>query len=112
MNQKGGLILLIFALFLVVGLLPLILMTIVPQAKILIQLILVFTLYTTVRGYLGSGPLTLIITGVLIYILVIKYPAVSSAAYIYIMIIQIGVSSMLIWGTSFFMTKFGKKPGG
>jgi len=107
MNQKGGLIMIIFVLFIIVGFLPWILMSIVPQAKILVQLILVFTLYTTVRGYLGSGPLTLIISGVLIYILVIKYAAFSAGMFSYMIIIQIGVSSMLIWGTSFFMTRFG-----
>ena len=111
MNQKGGLIMIIFVLFIVVGFLPWILMSIVPQAKILIQLILIFTLYTTVRGYLGSGPLTLIISGILIYILVIKYAAFSSGIYLYTIVIQVGVSSMLIWGTNFFMLKFGKRPG-
>jgi len=109
MNQKGGLIMIIFVLFIIVGFLPWILMSIVPQAKILVQLILVFTLYTTVRGYLGSGPLTLIISGVLIYILVIKYAAFSAGMFSYVIILQIGVSSMLIWGTSFFMTRFGGK---
>ncbi len=107
MNQKGGLIMLILILFVFVGFLPLILMTLFPQARILVQLILIFTIYSTVRGYLGSGPLTLIISGILIYILVIRYAAVSAGAYLYIMVIQIGVSSMLIWGTSFFMTRFG-----
>jgi len=107
MNQKGGLIMIILILFLVVAILPWVLMSIVPQAKILVQLILVFTLYTTVRGYLGSGPLTLIISGILIYILVIKYAAVSAGAFSLMIVVQIGVSSMLIWGTSFFMTKFG-----
>ncbi|MFH1663639.1 MAG: hypothetical protein ABH986_02430 [archaeon] len=107
MNQKGGLIMIILILFVIVAILPWVLMSIVPQAKILVQLILVFTLYTTVRGYLGSGPLTLIISGILIYILVIKYAAVSAGAFSLMIVVQIGVSSMLIWGTSFFMTKFG-----
>lgn len=109
MNQKGGLIMIILALFVIVGLLPWILMSIVPQAKILIQLILVFAIYTAVRGYLGSGTLTLVISGVLIYILVIKYAAFSSAAYMYMVVVQVGVSSMLIWGTNFFLIKFGRK---
>jgi hypothetical protein len=106
-NQRGGLIGIIFILFIVVAILPWILMSIVPQAKILVQLILVFAIYSTVRGYLGSGPLTLIISGILIYILVIKYAAVSAGAFSLMVVVQIGVSSMLIWGTSFFMSRYG-----
>jgi hypothetical protein len=110
MNQKGlGLIGIIFVLFILVGILPWILMSLVPQAKILVQLILIFSIYTTVRGQLGSGTLTLIISGVLIYILVIKYAAFSAGAFSLMLVVQIGVSSMLIWGTSFFMTKFGER---
>jgi len=109
MNQQGGLIAIIIIMILLLGFVPWIVMSIVPQAKILIQLILIFSLYTTVRGYLGSGPLTLIISGVLIYILVIKYSAFSAGISLYILAMQIGISSMLIWGTNFFMIKFGRK---
>ncbi|MBU1120368.1 MAG: hypothetical protein ABIE23_03945 [archaeon] len=106
MNEKGiHLIFIILGLFLILAILPTITMWLFPQARIILQIILIFLLYSMVRSYLGSGILTIIISGILIYILVFKYPEFTAGAYILYVAATLMVSSVIIWGAAMFLRK-------
>ncbi|MFH1255681.1 MAG: hypothetical protein V1494_00140 [Candidatus Diapherotrites archaeon] len=91
-------LLLILAGIVLLLLLPPAVLYIFPQAKLLFQVIMIFSVYMLVRGYLGSGMLTIIITAVLIWFLVFKYPEVTASLYVFWMLVMFGGVSVLIWG--------------
>ena len=99
MNEKGNFLVIILVAFLVVSLIPPILMILFPQADLLMRIVLVFAIFTTVRGYIGDGALSLIISGVLIYVLVIKWAYLTASLYIIFNIFMMfSVFSMILWG--------------
>lgn len=105
LNEKGNLCLnrrghfvLIF-LFLLVGsvvILP-ILMYMFEPIDIIVKIILVFSLFMTVRGFLGNGVLTIIVSGILIYFLVIKWWWIGAAGWMAITLASLGVFAVLIF---------------
>jgi hypothetical protein len=101
MNQSGVLFLL-FALiaFVVVGvILPWVLFMLFPQALLLFQVIMIFTIYFTVRSYLGDGIISLLLTGIFIYFLVFKYPEITASLWVFQIIFGFGVFSAIFWGS-------------
>ncbi len=99
MNEHGNMILFIFVAFLVLALIPPIVMMLFPAADIIIRIILIFTIFMTVRGYLGSGILSLVISGVLIYFLVIKWAYFTASMYVFFyFIMAFALTSVVIWG--------------
>lgn len=103
MKQKGFLnfILLVLVVFLIAALLPPIIMMLFPPADLLMRVFLVFLIFTTVRGYLGNSVLTLVISGILIYVLVIKWAYLTASLYIiFNVFLMFSVFSMLLWGLS------------
>jgi len=102
MNEKGNILIFGLLLFLVVAILPAIAMMVSPIAKIIIQVILFLSIYMLVRSYMGSGVLTLIVTGVMGYILVIKYPEFTAGIWILSIIVMLGAGGVIIWGLSLF----------
>jgi len=99
MNEKGHFILIILGAFLAVALLPPLIMILFPQADLIMRIILVFLIFTTVRGYLGDGVLTLLISGVLIYFLVVKWAYLTASLYmVFYVFLSFSVFSMLLWG--------------
>lgn len=105
MNERGNIIILIFVGFLVLALIPVIITSFIWQAKILMQIILIFVLYTTVKGFLGTGKLTLIVSAVLIYFMVFKYFEIFIALYILQLLLGLQFLSVLIWGIGTTMRK-------
>lgn len=98
MNQKGNLILLIaIAIIGSVVILP-VLMTTFEPLNIIVRIILAFTIITTVRGYLGNGALTIIISGILIYFLVIKWWWVASPVWLFTIFMSLNIIGMIVWG--------------
>lgn len=98
MNSKGNLILLIIiAIVGSVVVLPL-LMTVFEPLNIIVRIILAFTIITTVRGYLGNGALTIIVSGILIYFLVIKWWWVASPVWLFIIFMSLNIFGMIVWG--------------
>ena len=99
MNERGNFI--FIALGLMVGLVILlpILMWVFPQVDILVKIMLVFVIFNTVRGYLGNGALTLIISGILIYFLVIKWWFIGAAGWFAITLATFGIFSIVTWGS-------------
>lgn len=99
LNEKGNLILVIIGALLLIILLPAIVMFVFPMADIIMRLILVFLIFTTVRSYLGSNVFTIIISGILIYFLVIKYAYVTATLYVLLFfLLAFNVFSMVIFG--------------
>jgi len=98
MNNKGNLILVIaIAIIGSVVVLPL-LMTVFEPLNIIVRIILAFTIITTVRGYLGNGALTIIVAGILIYFLVIKWWWVASPVWLFTLFMSLNIIGMIVWG--------------
>jgi hypothetical protein len=98
-NQQGNMFLFILIAFVVLALIPPVVMMLFPAADIIIRIILVFLIFSTVRGMLGGGILSLIISGVLIYFLVIKWAYFTASMYVFFyFIMTFAVTSVVIWG--------------
>ncbi len=100
MNQKGvNLILMILLAFVVLAMLPPVIMIFFPLADLIMRIILVLLIFSTVRGYLGANTISLIISGVLIYLLVIRHPYITTTIYIFFFVLlMFQFLSVVIWG--------------
>jgi len=101
MNEKGMLnifLAIVVALIIVISL-PVLVMKFVPMADLVMRIILVFLIFTTVRGYLGSGIPSIVVSGILIYFLAIKWAYFTAAAYIAVyFLLSLQVFSIIIFG--------------
>ena len=99
MNEKGNLIILILiGMLALIVILPAV-MYVFPPADLIIRVIVAFILFSTVRSYLGNSAIALIITGILIYLLVIKHAYISaSVTFILFVLLSFGAFSVVIWG--------------
>lgn len=98
MNQRGHILIFILIGFVILALLPVIITILSPEARIVMQLIMIFVIYTTIRGYLGPGYLSIIISAVLIYFMVFKWFEVFLSLYILQLLLGLGFLSTVIWG--------------
>ena len=98
MNEKGNIIIFLLIAFAFVLLLPPIILHAFPPAAWLFKIMMVFIIFATVRGYLGDGPLTWIISGVLIYFLVFKYTDITASLWVFQLLLAFGFGSVIIWG--------------
>ena len=99
MNQRGNFLILIFALLIgSVVILP-ILMVAFPPIDIIVRIILVFSIFMTVRGFLGNGVLTILISGILIYFLVIKWWWIGASGWMAITLATMGIFGVIMWGS-------------
>ncbi|HZX34199.1 MAG TPA: hypothetical protein VFF09_02345 [archaeon] len=98
MNEKGNILFIIIGAFLVLALIPVLITTFFWPAKILMQIIMIFVVYTTVRGLMGSGNLTIIISAILIYFMVFKWFEVFLSLYILQLLLGLQFLSVVIWG--------------
>ncbi len=108
MNEKGmlNIFLLIIAAMIFVIALPPMIMFFFPIADLVIRIVLVFLIFMTVRGYLGSGVLTIVVSGTLIYFLVIKWAYFTAAAYVALyFLLSLQVFSIIIFGIGMGMRK-------
>ena len=91
-------LMILVALIAVVAL-PAVVMWLFPAADLIIRIILVFLIFMTVRGYLGGGILTVVVSGVLIYFLVIKWAYFTAAAYVALyFLLSLQIFSIIIFG--------------
>lgn len=68
-------------------------------ADILFRIILIFLIFSTVRGFLGTNTLALVVTGVLVYFLVVKWAYFTASAYVFLyVLLAFQVFSVVIWG--------------
>ncbi len=98
MNEKGNVLLLIILGFIVLALISVVITSFFWQAKLLMQIVMIFVIYTTVRGFLGSGPLVLVVSAVLIYFMVFKYFEIFLSLYILQTLLGLGFLSTIVWG--------------
>lgn len=98
MNQKGHIIIILLGVFLLILIIPLVLTTVFWQVKLLMQIIFIFMIYSTVRGFMGAGHLSIILTAILIYFLVFKYFEIALSLYIFQLLLGLQFLSVIIWG--------------
>jgi hypothetical protein len=97
MNQKGNLLLYYLLILVVLFVVAMIVLWLVPEAKIVMSIILAFSIYMNVRGSIGDGIPTLIITAILVYFLVFKYFYLSSGFFIITMVIAYAGAGLITW---------------
>ena len=98
MNQKGNVIIFILIGFLVLALIPVLITSLFEPAKLIMQVVMIFDIYTTVRGYMGPGNLTIMISGILIYFMVFKWFEIFLSLYILQVLLGLGFMSVVVWG--------------
>ncbi|QQR93117.1 MAG: hypothetical protein IPJ89_02665 [Candidatus Iainarchaeum archaeon] len=102
MNQRGlfflqgtlieGTILVII----IVMLLPTIITLFIPQFDWIFKLVLIFSIYSFVRGFLGDSSLTLLLSGILIYFMAFKYAEIFTSLWFISVILGFGLSNLLV----------------
>jgi len=98
MDESGNVVLLILGGLLLVLILPPLILYLFPPAALVFQLISLFVIYSTVRGYLGPGMLTLIISAILIYFLVFKYFYIYTSLFVFQLLLGVSFLSVIVWG--------------
>lgn len=98
MNEKGNLLIFILLAFVVLALIPPLIMIMFPIADIIMRIILALIIFMTVRGYLGEGMLSLVVAGILIYFLVVKWAYFTASAYVIYFLMGLSFISVIIWG--------------
>ena len=83
------------------ALIPPVIMLFFPIANLFMRILLSFTIFTTVRGYLGDGAITIIISAILVYLLVIKWGYITASLYVFFYVLMLfNFLSVIIWGLS------------
>lgn len=98
MGERGNVVLFIILGFVGILILPPLIMYLFPEAKLIFQLLMVFIIYSTVRGYLGAGTLTLVVSAVLIYFLAFKYIEITASLWVFQFLLMFGFTSVVVWG--------------
>lgn len=97
MNQQGNLLLYYLLILVAMTVIAIIILFLVPEAQLVLSIILAFSIYMTVRGSIGDGLPTLLITAILVYFLVFKYFFVSGPFFIISMIIAYAGAGLVTW---------------
>lgn len=98
MNQRGHILLIIFAAFIVIALIPILLSNIFWQFRLLAQIIMIFMIYSMVRGFMGAGYITIVISAILVYFMVFKYFDIVLGLYVFQFLLGLQFMSVVIWG--------------
>ena len=98
MNESGNLIIFVLVGFLAILVLPPIIFYFFPVAGILFQILAVFMIYATVRGYLGNNIVAIIVSAIFIYFLVFKYRDVFASVWFITTLLTFGFGSVVMWG--------------
>ena len=98
MNQKGNILVIILVVFAILAILPIVLSSVFWQVKIVSQIIFIFVIFATVRGFMGSGMPTILISVILIYFLAFKYFEIALSLYVFQMLLGLQFISVIIWG--------------
>ncbi len=81
---------------------PVILIHVSPIIKLIFQFIAAITIWRWITNTIGPGILSLVISGILIYIFVIMLPGLTVAMWATYYIVGMGIASMFIWGFTLF----------
>ena len=102
MNQSGNLVLFGLIGLLMVGVITFVLISFVPQAALLMRIILIFAIFMTVRGSIGDGVPTLLLSAVLIYFLAFKYFELAASGYVVYFLVAYTGTTLFSFGLRFF----------
>lgn len=105
LNQKGNLLLYYIILMFGMIILALVILALFPEAQFVMGVILAFSIYMNVRGSIGDGMPTIVITAILVYFLVFKYFFLSSGFYIITMVVAYTGVSLFTWGARYLFLK-------
>lgn len=100
MNERGHIVIIILLIMGVIIILLPLSMTIFQPIDILVRIILVFVIFTTVRGYLGPGVISIIVSGILIYFLVFKWWWIGALGWWGLTLLSLGFFGLVVWGSS------------
>ena len=103
MNSNGNLVLFGLLGLVLVGLVSFLIIAFVPQAAILMRIILIFAIFMSVRGSLGDGVPTLLISAILIYFLAFKYFELAAAGYVVYFMVAYTGTTLFSFGLRFFL---------
>jgi hypothetical protein len=98
MNQNGNLIIFVAIGFLVILILPFVVFQFFPVVRIIFQILAVFMIYATVRGYLGNNIVSIIVSAIFIYFLVFKYADIFASVWFLATLLTFGFGSVVMWG--------------
>lgn len=109
MNARGNPLLIFLAILLGLVLIVPTIMVLVPEAFLIMQLVLIFAIWNAVRGFIGDGYLTLLITGILVWFLVLKHPILSATFYmVFFIFLGLNIFGTVMWtAQSFLRPKMG-----
>lgn len=101
-NKKGfmGILPFLFIVFLCILILPMILFWLNGLSKVLFQIIMAFTILGYVKQMGLDGALMWIVSGILIYFIVWKYIDLFSSLYMLMLLMGMGVTSAIMWGSN------------
>jgi hypothetical protein len=89
---------LLVIVFVFLMLLPIIFSEFFPAFKWLMMAYFCIMIYLFVKRILGSGIVTLVVSGILIYIFVYQLLYIFAAAYILYLIVGLGLSGIIVFG--------------
>jgi len=108
----GNLLLMILAAFILLAALPPIIMILFPMADLIMRFIMIILIYINVRGYLGNGIPTLIVSAALIYTIVIKHAYLGASIYvIFYVLLMFQFLGVIVWGLNTVKIMTTKHPG-
>ncbi|MFH0954792.1 MAG: hypothetical protein V1777_01700 [Candidatus Micrarchaeota archaeon] len=105
MNQNGNLLLYYILIAVVLVAISMVVLILVPQAQIVMGIVLSFAIFMNVRGSIGDGMPTIIISAILIYFLVFKYFLIASGFYLLTILLAFGGASLITWFARFLFWK-------
>ena len=112
MNQRGNLLLGVLFLIVLIMLLPLIIKAFVPGVDLVYKIVLIFAIYSFVAQMLqGTGTITLLVTGVMVYFMVFKYGDIFTSLWFLSVILTLVGGTLLVTAARDFLG-FGQEGGG
>lgn len=112
MNQRGNLLIGVLFLIVLIMLLPLIIKAFVPGVDLVYKIVLIFAIYSFVAQMLqGTGTITLLVTGVLVYFMVFKYGDIFTSLWFLSVILTLVGGTLLVTAARDFLG-FGQDGGG
>ena len=106
LDSRGNLVLFGVAGLLAMVVLVMLVLFLIPEAALIMRIILIFAVFMTVRGSLGDGVPTLLISAILIYFLAFKYFELAAGAYVLYFVVAYTGTTIFSFGLRFF---FGRQ---
>ncbi len=103
MNQRGNLVLFGIIGLALVAIISILSIYIFPEVALLMRIMLIFAIFMTVRGSIGDGTPTILISAILIYFLAFKYFYLASGLYVVYFVVAYTGTTLFSFGLRFFL---------